>query len=42
MYMKWTPNVFSDMYCDDFNEMGVFYWYSVVDQHLKRMESKKS
>lgn len=26
-YHHWTPQVISEMYCDDYDFQGLFYWY---------------
>ena len=38
---NWTPQVISEMYCDDLDFLGLTYWYEEVKQIVDKSKIKK-
>lgn len=39
-YFKWTPNIISEMYCDDLDFKGILYWNKVAKEISDNMNLK--
>jgi hypothetical protein len=34
----WSPNIIDNMYLDDFDYHGIFYWYETIKQMHNKLE----
>ncbi len=40
-HYKWTPKEVSKLYCDDFDFLGLMYWYEQVKDIVAKSKLKK-
>jgi len=38
---KWTPSIISNLYVDNIDFEGLFFWYEDIEKVIKEMKNKK-
>jgi len=35
---RWTPHYIADLYCDDYDEFGLIYWYNDIKEQNEQLK----